>query len=172
LRKYCKKRVRDNPKSPGLQYLVAGQILSALIRHYAEIQGSPKTIARKLIGIAGVVSVFVMQSMAIHPGDRIYIDPEDVIYDSDDFYEPFLIVECAMSDSQMKDIGQIQPGKKPTRNKIDSAYQHSGPRSELSWGKIHTSQPIGQNNQIAYDVVYFHVTLRGLIQTEIRARFK
>jgi hypothetical protein len=40
-----------------------------------------------------MISMFVMQSMAIHPGDRIYIEPEDVVHDSDDFYEPLLIVE-------------------------------------------------------------------------------
>ena len=37
--------------------------------------------------------MFMMQSMAIHPGDRIYIEPKGVIHDSDDFHEPFLIVE-------------------------------------------------------------------------------
>ena len=40
-----------------------------------------------------MVSMFMMQSMAIYPGDRIDIEPEDVVHDSDDFYEPFLIVE-------------------------------------------------------------------------------
>ena len=40
-----------------------------------------------------MVGMFMMQSMAIHPGDRIYIEPEDVVHDSDGFYEPFLIVE-------------------------------------------------------------------------------
>src|SRR5271154_6526617 len=98
----------------------------------------------------------MMQSMAIHPSDRIYIEPEGVIHDSDDFYEPFLIVECTMSDSQMKNIGQIQATKKPTTDKINSAYQHSGPRSQMSWGEIHTRQDVGKNNQITCEVVYFH----------------
>jgi len=40
-----------------------------------------------------MVSILVMQPMAIYPGDRIYIDREGVIHDSDEFYEPFLIVE-------------------------------------------------------------------------------
>jgi hypothetical protein len=40
-----------------------------------------------------MLSMLMMQSMAIHPGDRVYVEPEGVIYDSDDFYEPFLIVE-------------------------------------------------------------------------------
>jgi hypothetical protein len=40
-----------------------------------------------------MVGVFMMQSMTIHPGDRIYIEPEDVIHNGDDFYEPLLIVE-------------------------------------------------------------------------------
>ena len=30
-----------------------------------------------------MVRMFVMQPMAIHPGDRIDIEPEDVIHDSD-----------------------------------------------------------------------------------------
>jgi hypothetical protein len=56
----------------------------------------------------------------------------------------------------MKDIGQIQAAKKPTTDKINSAYQHSSPRSQMSWGEIHTSQDVGKNNQIACEVVYFH----------------
>ena len=88
----------------------------------------------------------MMQAMAIYPGDRIYIDPEDVIHDSDDFYEPFLIVERTVSDSQMKNIGQIQPAKKPAKDKISSADQHSHPRSQMGWGEIRASQHVGENN--------------------------
>jgi hypothetical protein len=102
----------------------------------------------------------MMQSMAIHPGDRIYIDPHEVIHDSNSFYEPLLIVEGTMSDSQMKNIRQIQPGKKPTRNKINSAYQQSNPRSQMRRREIHTSQQVTQNNQIAGDIVYFHEVSR------------
>ena len=69
-----------------------------------------------------MVRIFVMQSMAIHPGNWIHINPEGVIHDSNGFYEPFLIVQRAMSDSHMKNIGQIQSGKKPTRYKINPAY--------------------------------------------------
>src|SRR6266403_942384 len=119
-----------------------------------------------------MVSMLMMQSMAIHPGDRIYIEPEGVIHDSDDFYEPFLVVKGTMSDSQMKNIGQIQPAKNPTKDKINSAYQHSSPRSQMSRGGIHTSQHVAKNNQIACDVVYFHGGSRGVIQTEIGAPFK
>src|SRR6266403_4798506 len=77
-----------------------------------------------------------------------------------------------MSDSQMKHIGQIQPAKKPTKDKINSAYQHSSPRSQMSWGGVHTSQHVAKNNQIACNVVYFHCGSRGVIQTEIGAPFK
>src|ERR1043166_8103276 len=101
-------------------------------------------------------SGFMMQSVAIHPGDRIHINPEGVIHHSNGFYEPLLIVESTMSDSHMKNIGQIQPGKKPTKEKIDSAYQKPNPRPQLRRGGIHTSQHVGKNNQIACDVVYFH----------------
>ncbi len=69
-----------------------------------------------------MVRVFVMQSMPIHPGNRIYIDPKGVVQYRDCFYEPFLIVEGAMGDPQMKNVGQIQPGEKPAKNKINSAY--------------------------------------------------
>ena len=103
-----------------------------------------------------MVSMFMMQSMAIHPGDRVHIEPEDVIHDSDGFYEPLLIVERAMCDSQMKNIGQVQPAKKPAKDEINSAHQHSCPRSQMSRGGIHTSQRVGKNNKIACDVVYFH----------------
>jgi hypothetical protein len=103
-----------------------------------------------------MVSVFMMQTMAIHPGDRIYVEPEDVIHDSDDFYEPFLIVERTMCDSQMKNIGQIQPAKKPAKDKINSAYQQASPRTQMSGGGIHASQQVDKNNQIACEVVCFH----------------
>src|SRR5579864_3842874 len=119
-----------------------------------------------------MVGMFMMQSVAIHPGDRIHIDREGVIHDRDGFHEPFFIVERAMSDSQMKNIGQIQPAKKPTKNKINSAYEHSSPRSQMSWGGVHTSQQVDKNNQIAGDIVYFHEDSPRGIQTEIGAPFK
>jgi hypothetical protein len=100
--------------------------------------------------------MFMMQSMAIHPCDRIYVQPEDVIHDGDSFYEPFLVVERTMSDSQMKNIGQVQPSRKPAEDKIDSADQQSGPRSQMRWGEIHTSQHVQNDNQIAREIVYFH----------------
>ena len=103
-----------------------------------------------------MVGMLMMQAMAINPLDRINVDSEDVGHDSDRFYEPFLIVEGAMSDSQMKNIGQVQPAKKPTKDKINSAYQQTSPRSQLSWSGIHTSQHVGKNNQIACDIVDFH----------------
>src|ERR1700733_1199615 len=110
-----------------------------------------------------MVGVFMVQSMAIHPGDRIYIDPEDVIHDCNSLHEPFSVVERAMSDSQMKNIRQIQPAKKPTENKISSADQHSHPGPRTSWGGIHTSQHVGKDNQIAQNVVGFHDDSCGLI---------
>ncbi len=61
-----------------------------------------------------------------------------------------------MCDSQMKNIGQIQPAKKPAKDKINSTYQHSNPRSQMSRGEIRTSQHVGKNNRISNDVVYFH----------------
>ena len=76
-----------------------------------------------------MVGILMMQSVTVHPGDRIYIDGEGVIHDSDGFYEPFLIVERTMSDSQMKNIGQIQPAHKPTKDQISSAYHERSPRS-------------------------------------------
>src|SRR5437762_9712635 len=94
--------------------------------------------------LLGVVGVFMMQSVAIHPGDRIYIDGEGVIHDSDGFYEPLLIVERTMSDSQMKNIGQIQPAHKPTKNQVSSAHYNPRPRSQLSWSGIHTSHQVGK----------------------------
>src|SRR6266851_2238864 len=94
--------------------------------------------------------------MAIHPGDRIHIDPEEVIRDRDGLYEPFLIVERAMRNSHMKNIRQIHPGKKPTTDKINPADQQSSPRSQLSRGEVRTSQHVNQNKQIAGDVVDFH----------------
>src|SRR5437016_6076515 len=112
-----------------------------------------------------MVSVFVMQAMAIHPADGIYIEPEDAVYNSNDFYEPFFVVERAVHDTQMEHIGQIQPAKKPTKDKINSAYQYSSPRSQMSWGEIHTSQDVEKNNQITRDIICFHDDSRRVIQT-------
>src|ERR1051325_2513609 len=103
-----------------------------------------------------MVGMLVMQAMTIHPGDWIDIDCKSVVHDSDDFYEPFLVVEGTMSDSQVENIGKIQPAKKPTKDEISSADQHSSPGSQMSWGGIHTSQHVENNNYIARDVVYFH----------------
>ena len=40
-----------------------------------------------------MVRMFVMQAMAIHPGDRIYIEREDIIHDCNGFHEPRFKVE-------------------------------------------------------------------------------
>src|ERR1700739_1857427 len=56
----------------------------------------------------------------------------------------------------MKNIGQIQSAKKPAKDKICPADQHSYPGSQMSWGEIHASQHIQQNNRIADEIVYFH----------------
>ena len=45
----------------------------------------------------------------------------------------------------------------PTKNKINSGYQQCSPRSQMSWGEIHTSQDVGSDNQIAYEIVCFHL---------------
>src|SRR5438105_4332317 len=119
-----------------------------------------------------MVSVFVMQAMAIHPADGIYIEPEDAIHDSNDFHEPFLIVERAVHDTQMKHISQIQPAKKPTKDKINSAYQYSSPRSQMSWGEIHTSQDVEKNNQITREIICFHDDSRRAIKAKITPPFK
>src|SRR5882724_5858713 len=116
--------------------------------------------------------MFMMQAVAIYPGNRIHIDRERVVHDGDGFHEPFSIVERTVCDSQMKNVGQIQAAKKPAKDKINSAYKHSNPRSQVSWGGVHTSQHVSKNNQIACDAVNFHVGSRWLIQTEIGAPFK
>src|SRR5436190_11069547 len=96
-----------------------------------------------------MVSMIMMQPMAIHPGDRTYIDPEDAIHDRDGFDEPLLIVQGTMSDTQMKNVGQTQPAKKPAKDQISSADQRSSPRSPISWREIRTTQQVENNNRIA-----------------------
>src|SRR5438128_10119150 len=154
--KNCENRIRNDSESPGFQNSVAGQILLALIRHQAEIQRSPKTIVRKFIGISGMVGMFMMQAVAIDPGNRIHIDRERVVHDGDGFHEPFSIVERTVSASQMKNVSQKQAAKKPPKDKINSAYKHSNPRSQMIWGGVQTSQHVSKNDQIACDVVNFH----------------
>src|SRR5580658_5344360 len=110
--------------------------------------------------------------MTIHPGDWIYIERECVIHDRDGFDEPYSIVEGTMRDSEMKNISQIQPAHKPAKDKINAADQHSCPRPQMSRGEIHTSQRVGNDNQVAREIVYFHERPRRAIQAEIRAAFK
>jgi hypothetical protein len=105
-----------------------------------------------------MVSILMMQATAIHPGDRIDIDSEDVIHDGDEFEKPFPIVEGTMRDSQMKNIGQIQPAKKPAKDKIRLGDQHSSPSSQMSWGEIQAGQHVRKNNQITDEIVNFHGT--------------
>src|SRR5258708_36866367 len=78
------------------------------------------------------------------------------MHDSDDFQKPFLKAKKTMRETKKKNIGQTQPAKKPTKDKINTANQHSSPRSQMSWREIHTSQHVAKNNQITCDVVYFH----------------
>src|ERR1700730_2481445 len=72
-----------------------------------------------------------------------------------------------MCDSQMKNIGQIQPARKPAKDKINSAYQHSSPRSQMSWGGKHASEHVEENNQIASDIVNFHEDSVGLFKQKL-----
>ena len=74
-----------------------------------------------------MVRILVMQAMAIYPRDWIYIDSERVIHNRDGFDEPFLIVKGPMSDSEMKNVGQIQAAEKPAKDKINRADQQSFP---------------------------------------------
>jgi hypothetical protein len=103
-----------------------------------------------------MVRIFMMQAVAIYPGDWIYIDRERVIHDRDGLDEPFLVVKGTMSDAEMKNIGQIQATEKPAKNKINRANQQSLPWSQVSGGKVQGSQHVGNNNQIAREIVYFH----------------
>src|SRR5579862_8461593 len=103
-----------------------------------------------------MVSVNVMQSMAIDPGDGIDVKAEGVVHNGDEFHEPFFVVERTVSDSQMKNVGQIQAAKKPASDEINAPDQQAHPRAQMSWREIHTSQRVEQNNQTANDVVDFH----------------
>ena len=78
-----------------------------------------------------MVRIFMMQAMAIHPGDRINVEPEDVVHDRDAFDEPFLVVERAMRDPHVKNIGQIQPRQEPADDKVKrrrSTVRVQGPK--------------------------------------------
>src|ERR1700741_5238545 len=110
----------------------------------------------------------MMQAMTIHPGDRIDIEPENVVHDRDGLYEPVLIVERSVSDSQVQDIGQIYAAKKPAKNKINSADQQCVPRPQVSWREIHTYQHVQQNNRIADDIVCFHGGSAGLFKQKLQ----
>jgi hypothetical protein len=81
----------------------------------------PKAIAVEFIGIPGMVGMFMMQAMAIHPGDRIHIEPEGVVHDGNGFHEPFLVVEGTMGDPQMKNVGQVHAANRPTKQKVSGA---------------------------------------------------
>src|SRR5215472_1949176 len=110
-----------DPKRQRLADVVGRQILNAPIRHYAEVHGSPKAVACEFVGIAIVVGIFVMQTMTIYPCDRIHVDREGIVHDGDGLCEPNLVIQGTMSYSQMKNICQIQPAQKPTKDQVGSA---------------------------------------------------
>src|ERR1041385_100223 len=76
-----------------------------------------------------------------------------------------------MSDTQMKNVGQTQPAKKPAKDQISSADQRSSPRSPISWREIRTTQQVENNNRIACQTVNFHVGFGRATQAEIGVRF-
>ena len=69
-----------------------------------------------------------------------------------------------MNDSQMKNVGQVQPAHKPTKDKIGSGDQQSNPRAQMSWGGVHTSENVEQNDRIADEIVGFHDVPRALFK--------
>src|SRR6266480_1794476 len=76
-----------------------------------------------------------------------------------------------MSDTQMKNVGQTQPAKKPAKDQISSADQRSSPRSPISWREIRTTQQVENNNRIPCYTVNFHDGSGRAIQAEIGVRF-
>jgi hypothetical protein len=116
--------------------------------------------------------MFVVQTVAIHPGDRIHVNAEKIIHHRDGFYEPLFIVKRAMRDSHVQHVGQIQPGKEPAGDKIDAAYQHSNPGTKMSWGEIQASQEVKKNNQTADEIVDFQVALRWRYSIRICSRIQ
>src|ERR1051326_2653627 len=69
-----------------------------------------------------------------------------------------------MSDTQMKNVGQTQPAKKPAKDQISSADQRSSPGSPVSWREIRTTQQVENNNRIACQTVNFHDGSVGLLK--------
>jgi len=122
----------------------------------------------------------MVQSVAIDPGDRIDINSEDIVHGADELDKPFFVVKRTVRDSQMQNIGQVQPGYKPAKDKIRGADEQTYPRPPLSWRRIHTSHQVEKNDQIADCVVTFHEALAWdssspkfpMIQAEIKFRFK
>src|SRR5215467_15252322 len=119
-----------------------------------------------------MVRILMMQTMTVDLADRIHINREGVAHHNDELYEPLIVVERTVSDSQMQDVGQVQAAEKPAKDKIGSAQEQSLPRSQLSRRGEHTGQRVAQNNQISIDVVDFHGTPRATIQAEIKSSFK
>ena len=62
-------------------------------------------IAVEFIGIAIMIGIFVMQTMAIDPDERIHIKTESIVQNSDALYEPWLVIERAMRDAHMENVG-------------------------------------------------------------------
>jgi hypothetical protein len=60
-----------------------------------------------------------------------------------------------MSDSQMKHIGQVQPGEEPAKYEIGARDQQAFQRAEVRRREIHAGQSVQENDQITNDTVYF-----------------
>src|SRR5258706_6418460 len=76
-----------------------------------------------------------------------------------------------MSDTQMKNVGQTQPAKKPAKDQISSADQRSSPRAPISLREIRKTEQVETNNRITCYIVNFHDGSGWAIQPEIGVRF-
>ena len=162
-------RVRHEPERPGLEDLVTGHVVLALVGHQAEVQRPPEAIGSELVGIARMIGELVVEPVPVDPTDRIHVDAEGVVHDRDGLDEPVLVVERAMRDPHVDHAGQVHAADEPAHHEVRRADQQADPGTDIGRCEVHAGQRIGQDERPTRDVVDLHrVPFLFLVEAELR----
>jgi hypothetical protein len=81
-----------------------------------------------------VIRESVVMTVAVNPGDGIYVDAYRVVEHGDEFDEPRLERQTFVRDSHVQHIGEIEPAKEPDEQAIYETYRHSEYEASIGTG--------------------------------------
>ena len=132
---------------------IGRHVLLARIRKQAEPQRPPEAVVRKLVRVAGVVGIAVMQSVAVYPRSGVDVDAERGRDHRHCLDEPLLVVERAVRDAEVEHVGEVEPTEKPDEDEVPSPDEESVPRAPCDGGGNHARECIDRDDQIAVSIV-------------------